>query len=139
MTSRIADKHVLDAHTLVWFLVGSPKLGANARAVLESPASDLYLPLIALAEACWMVEKGRAPTIPTVSQLLTAVDTDRRVTLVSLDRSILELSLSLPSIAEMHDRQIVATALHLATSGATVALLTRDANITASGLVPIIW
>jgi PIN domain nuclease of toxin-antitoxin system len=139
LTIRTADKHVLDAHALVWFLVGSPKLGANARTVLESPASDLYLPLIALAEACWMVEKGRAPTIPTVSQLLTAVDADRRVTVVPLDRIILELSVSLTSIAEMHDRQIVATALHLATSGPAVALLTRDVNITASGLVPIIW
>jgi PIN domain nuclease of toxin-antitoxin system len=124
---------------LVWFLVGSPKLGANARAVLESPGADLYLPLTALAEACWMVEKGRAPTIPTVSQLLTAVDADRRVTLVTLDRTILELSLSLTSIAEMHDRQIVATALQLASSGSQIAPLTRDANITASGLVTIIW
>jgi PIN domain nuclease of toxin-antitoxin system len=135
----MADKHVLDAHTLVWFLVGHPKLGANARAVLEAPNSDLYLPLIALAEACWMVEKGRAPTIPSVSHLLAAVDADRRVTLIPLDRPILDLSLSLAPITEMHDRQIAATVLHLASSGASVALLTRDANITASGLVPIVW
>ena len=135
----MADKHVLDAHTLVWFLVGHPKLGANARAVLEAPNSDLYLPLIALAEACWMVEKGRAPTIPGVSHLLAAVDADRRVTLIPLDRAILDLSLSLAPITEMHDRQIVATALHLASSGTSVALLTRDANIIASGIVPIVW
>jgi PIN domain nuclease of toxin-antitoxin system len=135
----MADNHVLDAHTLVWFLVGHPKLGPNARTMLEAPNSDLYLPLIALAEACWLVEKGRAPTIPSVAHLLTAVDADARVTLIPLDRSILDLSLSLTSISEMHDRQIVATALHLAAAGDTVALLTRDANITASGLVPIIW
>ena len=35
--------------------------------------------------------------------------------------------------------QIVATALSLAARGETVALLTRDANITASGLMPIVW
>jgi hypothetical protein len=35
--------------------------------------------------------------------------------------------------------QIVATALLRAEAGASVALLTRDANITASGLVPIVW
>jgi PIN domain nuclease of toxin-antitoxin system len=128
----MADKHVLDAHALVWFLVGSPKLGANARTILDAPNSDLYLPLIALAEACWLVEKGRAPTIPSVSYLLAAVDADRRVTLVPLDRPILDLSLTLTSIAEMHDRQIVATALYLASSGSSTALLTRDTNITAS-------
>ena len=83
-----------------------------------------------------MVEKGRAPTIPTVSQLLAAVDADRRVTLVPLDRTILDLSMSLTSIAEMHDRQIVATALHLAASGSAVALLTRDVNITVSRYCP---
>jgi PIN domain nuclease of toxin-antitoxin system len=135
----MAGKHVLDAHTLVWFLVGSPKLGAAARAVLNAPDSDLYLPLIALAEACWLVEKGRAPTIPGVSHLLAAVDADRRVTLVPLDRPILDLSVSLTSIAEMHDLPIVATVLHLASSGSPIALLTRDANIIASGLVPIVW
>jgi PIN domain nuclease of toxin-antitoxin system len=135
----MADKHVLDAHALVWFLVGSPKLGANARAILDAPDSEIYLPLIALAEACWLVEKGRAPSIPSVPTLLAAVDVDQRVTLVPLDRSILDLSLPLTSIAEMHDRQIVATALQLASAGSSVALLTCDMNITASGLVPVVW
>ncbi len=135
----MADKHVLDAHTPVWFLVGHPNLGPNARAVLEAPNSDLYLPLIALAEACWLVEKGRAPTIPSVAHLMTAADADAPVTLVPLDRSILDRSLSLTSITEMHDRLNVATVLHLASAGDAVALLTRDATITASGLVPIIW
>lgn len=130
---------MLDAHALVWFLVGSPKLGPNARAVLHAPNSVLYLPLIALAEACWMVEKGKVPTIPSVSHLLAAVDADQRVTLVPLDRPILDLSLTLTSIPEMHDRQIAATVLRLASSGSSVALLTRDAAITASGAVPIVW
>jgi PIN domain nuclease of toxin-antitoxin system len=135
----MADRHVLDAHALVWFLVGSPKLGANARAVLNEPNGDLYLPLIALAEACWMVEKGRVPTIPSVAHLLAAVDADHRVTLVPLDRKVLDLSVTLTSLAEMHDRQIVATALQLASMGSPVFLLTRDTDITASGLVPIVW
>jgi hypothetical protein len=56
-----------------------------------------------------------------------------------LDRTILDLSLTLTTIREMHDRQIVATALFRARLGASVALLTCDGNITASGLVPIVW
>ena len=43
------------------------------------------------------------------------------------------------AVGEMHDRQIVATALRIAELGDPVALLTRDVNIAASGLVPVIW
>ncbi|GEM_PF-4182047 len=47
--------------------------------------------------------------------------------------------LDLAVINETHDRQIMATALVLMDAGETVVLLTRDANMTASGLVPILW
>ncbi|BAZ16639.1 hypothetical protein NIES4071_85170 [Calothrix sp. NIES-4071] len=43
------------------------------------------------------------------------------------------------AIGEMHDRQIVATAMVLEQQGEKVALLSCDQNITASGLVTIIW
>lgn len=135
----MADRNVLDTHALVWFLVGSPKLGSSARALLEAPDVHFYLPLIALAEACWLVEKGRAPTIPSVHALLAAVDADKRVVLVPLDRQILDRSISLTALPELHDRLIVATTLCLAASGVSVALLTRDVSITGSGLVPIVW
>jgi hypothetical protein len=39
----------------------------------------------------------------------------------------------------MHDRQIVATAVHLATQGLLVAILTKDADISACGAAPVIW
>ncbi len=42
-------------------------------------------------------------------------------------------------IGEMHDRQIVTTALVLADQGNQVTLITRDENIKASGVVPILW
>ncbi len=48
-------------------------------------------------------------------------------------------SQGLTAISEMHDRRIVATALVLADTGERAALLTHDANITGSGLVPIAW
>jgi PIN domain nuclease of toxin-antitoxin system len=135
----MAYRHIVDAHALVWSLVDSPKLGANARVVMTNPASALFLPIIALAEACWLVEKGKAPTIPSVAALLEAVDADQRVIIVPLDRAILDLSHTLIAITEMHDRLIVATTLWLAGSGEAVALLTCDGSITASGLVPTIW
>ena len=96
------------------------------------------LPATTLAEACWIVEHGRT-NIPSVAVLLTSVDADPRFSLYPLDRSVVDRSNGLAAIGEMHDRQIVATALVLADRGERIALLTRDQNITASGLVPIVW
>jgi PIN domain nuclease of toxin-antitoxin system len=52
-------RHVVDTHALLWFLGGSARLGATARIVLGDPNSLLILPATALAEACWIVERGR--------------------------------------------------------------------------------
>ena len=32
----MANEYVLDAHALVWFLEGNPRLGVNARAVMQN-------------------------------------------------------------------------------------------------------
>lgn len=128
----MARRAVVDTHALIWFLIGSLKLGANARAVLDDPESTLSTPHW-LAEACWIVEKGRAPGIPSVAVLLAALDADARFVIVPLDRAILNGSLGLTLIAEMHDRLIVATTLWLTDSDDPIALLTADGNIPGSG------
>ena len=75
----------------------------------------------------------------TVADVQSALDADPRFTIYPLSHAVIDRSNSLAAIGEMHDRQIVATALLLATPGQPVALLTHDQNITASGLVPIVW
>jgi PIN domain nuclease of toxin-antitoxin system len=131
-------KYVVDTHALIWFLEGNPRLGERAKAILEDADSELVLPVIALAEACWIVEHGRT-SIPSVEALLAAVDADPRVYIASLDRLVLEKTLSLLAITEMYDRQIVATALSLQDAGYEVAMLTKDANIQGAGVVSTIW
>ncbi len=134
----MATKNIIDAHALVWYLEGNPRLGANAKAVLDDPTSELVLPIIALAEACWVVEHGKS-SIATTQDLLAEVDADHRLGISPLDRSILNKTQTMSIIPEMHDRQITATALCLADQGQSIAVLTRDPDIRASGLVPIIW
>jgi PIN domain nuclease of toxin-antitoxin system len=134
----MADKYVVDTHALIWFLANNPRLGGNADRVLSDPNSELIAPIIVLAEGCWIIEHGRA-TIPSVSDFLNAIDADPRMTVAPLNRAILDKTLALTAIHEMHDRQIVATALVLIDQGESVALLTRDQNIRDSGLVPVIW
>lgn len=74
-----------------------------------------------------------------MGDLLSAVDADPRIQIHPVDKTVIKQSLSLFAINEMHDRLIVATALVLQNQGETVALLTCDRNITASGLLTILW
>lgn len=131
-------KYVIDTHALIWFLEGNQRLGTQAQAILSNLDSQLVLPAIALAEAAWIVERGKT-SIPSVNALFNAINNDPRIAVYPLDRNIINQTLSLLSINEMHDRQIVATAMIFQNQGETVALLTCDRNITASGVISIIW
>ena len=134
----MATKYVVDTHALVWFLEGNSRLGSRARAILEDRSSELIVPVIALSEACWMIEHGKT-SIPTVDVFLRTLEADPRVVIVPFDRVILHRTLPLTEIEEMHDRHIVATALLLRDQGETVAILTKDTNIHSSGLVSVVW
>src|SRR5258708_2652241 len=96
-------KHTLDTHPFVWFLGDSPRLGPGAARVLQDPASELILPATALAEACWIIERGRVEL--TLEAVLRAIDEDPRIIVLPLDRSVIERSTRLTSINEMHDRE----------------------------------
>lgn len=131
-------KYVVDTHALIWFLEGNPRLGSQAVAILSDPSSTLILPAIALAEAIWIIERGRT-SIPSARVLLNAIKADSRFTIYPLDQDVVEQTLSLSTVNEMHDRQILATAIVLSNQGSQVSLLTFDQNITASGMIAIVW
>ncbi|MEG3923029.1 PIN domain-containing protein [Microcoleus sp. POL10_C6] len=131
-------KYVIDTHALIWFLEGNQRFGTQVQAILSNLDSQLVLPAIPLAEAAWIVERGKT-SIPSVNALFNAINSDSRIAVYPLDRTIINQTLSLLSIHEMHDRQIVATAMILQNQGETVALLTCDGNITASGVISVIW
>ncbi len=134
----MAHKHVLDTHPLVWYLEGNPRLSGTAKSIIDDPNSEFVLPLIALAEAAYIVERGRT-SIPAVSDLLTSVQADPRIDIYSVTWEVFLQSLTAMVIPEMHDRLIVGTALHLQRLGHTVSLVTKDRTITTAGLVPVIW
>lgn len=129
--------HVADTHGFLWFICDDSRLSPRADAIFSDPAAALVIPATVLAEACWIAQTGRLPL--TAADVLAAVDADPRITVWSLDRNVIARSNSLTTIPEMHDRQIVATAVLLQEQGQQVALITNDLNITASGLVPVLW
>ncbi len=85
-----------------------------------------------------MVGKGRT-SLRDWRDVIRVVRSDSRIRVIALDGAIIERAMSLPPPLEMHDAQIVATALVERDSGANVHLLTQDQTIMASGLIAIVW
>lgn len=132
------SQFVIDTHALIWFLEDNPRLGKEADAVISTPHVNLFVPTIVLSEAAWIIKHGRT-RIPSIASLLEDLDADPRIQIINLDRRIVCRAFEIEGIEEMHDRLIVATALELSTPDLTVAILSRDRNITNSGLSPVVW
>ncbi|WP_211167726.1 type II toxin-antitoxin system VapC family toxin [Pseudanabaena yagii] len=133
-----AMKYIIDTHALIWFLEGNSRLGAIAKEILSDASSELILPAIALAESAWIVSRGKT-SIPSVEALLKVVKDDERVSIYPLDFDVIERSIKLISINEMHDRQIVSTALVIESQGNQVAILTCDQNICEAKAIATVW
>ncbi len=131
-------KYVIDTHALIWFLEGNSRLSEKAKAIISAPNSQLIIPAIVLAEAVWMVEKGRT-SIPDPKDIFSIVEADPRVVIYPFDKDVIEMTMKLFAIDEMHNRQILATALILVNKGENVQVLTCDENMSESALFPIIW
>lgn len=74
----MAHKYILDTHALIWFLEGNKRLGEQAKAVMGALDNQIVLPLIVLAEATLIIERGRT-TITSVPQFLNRVYADSRI------------------------------------------------------------
>ena len=138
-SSASANRYIVDTHALIWWTIRSSKLSAAAAQVLDDPQSDLCVPAIVLAEIAWMAENKPKVRLPPADVAVRQIWSDPRVAILPLDAETVQTTTLLSSIGEMHDRQIVATAMNLAASGHSVTLLTNDRNIAASGLVPVLW
>lgn len=132
------SKFIIDTHALIWYLEGNPRLGSAAKSIIEDPASDLVLPIIALAEAIHIVEKSRT-RISNVDDLLNDIGDDSRLEVHPLTMEILLIGRQVIGIPEMHDRLIVATGLFYQTRGEHVSILTRDSTIIQSSMLKVIW
>lgn len=131
-------RYILDTHALIWHLEGNSLLGSSAKRVIGDTSSHLILPVIALAEALFIVEKRRS-AIPNVSDLLSDVANDNRIEIYPLTVGILEESISLTTVPEIHDRLIVATGVYLQKLDETVEIVTKDSEILSSAELNVCW
>ena len=133
------ELYVIDTHTLLWYMDDDSRLGYKAGQILDDDAARLLLPSIVLAEALFLLENKPYLYKLSIGELLANIVEDVRITIVALGFDIVTKTLDCKAINEMHDRQIVATALLVQTDGVQVAILTKDENIQNSNLVPTIW
>jgi PIN domain nuclease of toxin-antitoxin system len=126
---------VVDTHALVWYFLDSDRLSRTARALLKDGLNRIIIPTIVLAELKYLHHRGRVSV--SYDALMEVIEADPRCELYPFDHDILS---RLPVELEIHDGIICATALSLAAvSGDDVKVVTRDAEVTASGLVATIW
>jgi PIN domain nuclease of toxin-antitoxin system len=135
----VNELYVIDTHTLLWYLDDDSRLGYKAGQILDDDTARLLLPSIVLAEALFLLENKPYLYKLSIGELLANIADDARITIVALGLDVVVKTLDCQSIPEMHDRQIVATALLAQTVGVQVAILTKDENIQTSGLVQTLW
>lgn len=129
------NRYVADTHALYWYLIGSPKLSATAKAIFDDAAqgrATIYLPAIVLAELYFLNKKQHQPI--DFADKLAHLKASAQFIFVPFEA---EDTLDFDAHAaapEMHDRMIAGVARRLG-----VACVTRDSQIIASGLVATVW
>ena len=136
----MGHKVVIDTHALIWFVEGNKRLSEPAKTILSASDSQLVLPIIVLAEASLIIEKGRT-TIKDAETFFDRIYADPRIEIIPFTIDIFKKTLTpaAQEIPELHDRFIVSTGLHLKESGYTVEIVTNDLTITAANVLSVIW
>lgn len=127
--------YVTDTHALVWYLTNAPDLSSSARAIFQAVATgtnQILVPAIVIAEMVMMAEKRRATL--NVAHVVAMLEKTPHYQLVPLTTQIVLRIQTVPTLPDLHDRLIVATALEH-----SAILITRDATITRSGFVSTAW
>jgi PIN domain nuclease of toxin-antitoxin system len=127
--------YVSDTHALFWYLINAPALGVNARLAFDEADAGralIYIPAIVIAELYYLNEKKGRP-LDFRTKYARLAQSKQFVLLPFYPSHTLDFD-ACSAVTEMHDRMIAADARRI-----NAALLTRDAQITSSGVVATVW
>ncbi|CAM3170571.1 type II toxin-antitoxin system VapC family toxin [Rariglobus hedericola] len=132
MKTRI--KYILDTHAFLWAATDEPMLGGKAaRVISTTPYEHLGIADVTLQEIGLLLHSDRLSFRGKASTVLAVMLDYVTVLPITLEIAIAAPALSLPH-GDQFDRIITATAkIH------GVPLITKDGNITDSGVVTTIW
>lgn len=127
-------KITVDAHSLIWFLdvdlkykLSDSALKAIRKAQQESV---IYIPIIAIMEIVYLIERGRINT--SFDSFMSAIEHNSSFEIIPLDTDLLKIAISLQGL-EIHDRLIIATAIMTKS-----VLVSKDMTIRSRGF-NVIW
>ena len=127
--------YIADTHALIFFLGSPQRLRKDGRQAFDEAVAghaEVVIPVIVFAELIFAVERGRVAV--DVAQIIDRVQDMPNFHIVPLTlQRVMQLQ-TLTAIPELHDRMIVCETL--AQQG---VLITRDARIRRSGVVPTVW
>lgn len=127
-------KYLLDTHALLWAATDDDRLSPKAaRAIATTPYEQLAISDITLQEIGLLLHGGRITFPGSPNAALSAVLHYVTVLPITLEIAIAAPALALPH-GDQFDRIIAATAkVH------RLVLITRDANIADTEVVPTLW
>lgn len=129
------NHYVADTHALFWYLTNAPQLGAQASAAFDEAdngQATIYLPSIVAAELYFLNQKlsGAFDFNKEMSALFQA---GQFVFVPFTASDVLNFDAD-SAVGEMHDRIIAGLARRI-----NATLLTRDVQITSSGVIATAW
>lgn len=127
--------YVADTHSLIWYLLNSPKLGPNANRVfqeIENGKAKLIIPAIVIAEIIFLIQKGKIRA--DLDDLFVKIQESENFQVSTLGLNELLCLKEQTRIPEMHDRFIVCEALLR-----RAKIITKDKKIKDSKIVEVIW
>ena len=115
----------IDAHSLIWYVHKDSNVKLSGKAFDAIHEAErygiIYVPIVALLEILWLIEKGKYPI--SFKSLKDVLKRNLAFETVPLTYELVELSEGLKGV-ELHDRVIVATAIMTDTE-----LVTKDLTI----------
>jgi len=125
---------VLDTHAVLWAAEGDARLGSSAAKLLRTlKPGEAMISDITLLEVAMLAKKGRIQLTVPAREYLRGIQRNYPLLTISPEIAAMAMELELPH-GDPFDRIIVASARHH-----ELPLLTRDKNISASGLVRVVW
>jgi len=125
---------LLDTHAVLWAAEGDGRLGPSAAELLRTfKTGEAVISDITLLEIAMLAKKGRIRLSVSVREYLHEIQRNYPPLVITSEIAAAAMDLELPH-GDPFDRIIVASARRH-----ELPLLTRDRNISASGLVRVVW